>query len=347
MKRIAFFCWRPYQMMNIINFVYNNCDKANMEMDLYVLNYNSLADLQYKIRDTYLFNNVYVVEPFHFKSGLCGKIQRLFYFLKPKVIDRQCPDIEIVNRYDKLYASGLDPFFVNFVQLNKNASVSLLEDGLLSYLDDPRKVETNSFYKVIDFLFNKGPYNIKIESLYLYSIAFANNDIDYSLNELTKLNNKTVSILKTIFGYHPQDMYEQNKFIYFGNDLYLSGIDEELLKCIKDKVIYRKHPMQSDFKTTLKNIVIDSGENLWELLCEDYITDNSVLISEFSTAQFTPFLLYGKKPTIILTFKMTGHFSDKEKVYYESFAEKFRNVGQQKVYCPNSIDEFVEILYAK
>ena len=346
MKRIALFCWRPYQLMNVINFISSNSDNSNMEIDLYILNYNNMANLKFKILDTNLFNNVYVVEPIYFKAGIYGRIQRLFYFLQPNIINKQCQNIKIVDRYDELYASGLDPFFVNFVQLNKGASVNLLEDGLLSYLDDPRKVETNSFYKVINYLFNKGPYSIKFKSLYLYCTAFANDDVDFSLNELPKINTKTANTLKKVFGYHPQDIYEQKRFVYFGNDLRVSETEEIVLECIKNEVVYRKHPMQNE-PNIREDIVIDSGENLWELLCEKYITDNSVLISEFSTAQFTPFFLYGKKPTIILTFKMVDHFSDKEKEYYEAFVERFREIGKQKVYCPNSINELTEILNRK
>ena len=39
--------------------------------------------------------------------------------------------------------------------------------------------------------------------------------------------------------------------------------------------------------------------------------------------------------------------SDKEKEYYEAFVERFREIGKQKVYCPNSINELTEILNRK
>ena len=45
---------------------------------------------------------------------------------------------------------------------------------------------------------------------------------------------------------------------------------------------------------------------MWEIECQNTITDNHVLVSFFSTASFTPKMLYGKEPYVILLYKMLG-----------------------------------------
>ena len=59
----AFIAITPYQIFNIINFVYNNVDGVKGNSDLYVYDNfrNSLAIVQ-KIKKEELFNNVYVYQ---------------------------------------------------------------------------------------------------------------------------------------------------------------------------------------------------------------------------------------------------------------------------------------------
>ena len=45
---------------------------------------------------------------------------------------------------------------------------------------------------------------------------------------------------------------------------------------------------------------------MWEIECQNTITDNHIIVSFFSTASFTPKMLFGKEPYVIFLYKTLG-----------------------------------------
>jgi hypothetical protein len=89
------------------------------------------------------------------------------------------------------------------------------------------------------------------------------------------------------------------------------------------------------------------SNDLWELICARQITDNHVLISGYSTAQFSPKFLYNKEPWLIFTFKLyTGFFSDQKIESMQEVIERIRNgyENKEKLLIPKNVEELKEAL---
>ena len=82
-------------------------------------------------------------------------------------------------------------------------------------------------------------------------------------------------------------------------------IGKMLAEC-KQKVLYRKHPRETSFSSDWA--YVDDGTAMWELVCQEHLSDDSVLISSFSTAMLTPKLLYNKEPWLIYTYKLYKNY---------------------------------------
>ena len=116
-------------------------------------------------------------------------------------------------------------------------------------------------------------------------------------------------------------------------------------------IIYKKYPHDSVCKPHPRSTIeIKSPIKIYsdiqipiEILYMDMNDlEDRIIVSVFSTASFTPMLMFGKSPILILLYKM---FLDKERVIeYDKFLNKIKLVYASKIYTPSTISEFEECL---
>ena len=119
-------------------------------------------------------------------------------------------------------------------------------------------------------------------------------------------------IVQRVFHYQNDDRYRENRGVYIASadtkdDTNLASNIIELEKCLMDlkmNFIVRIHPREKNDSDKYKGFMIDKGDLMWELICRDYITDDHILIGEYSTAQFSPKIMYDKEPWLILLYKI-------------------------------------------
>ena len=82
----------------------------------------------------------------------------------------------------------------------------------------------------------------------------------------------------------------------------------------------------------------------WELFCQQYVDDDSVLIAISSTACFTPKIIYDMEPTVILLEKLFDNDTNRGvSGYFESVKGIYKD--KSKVFIPESIEELQEIVH--
>ena len=87
---------------------------------------------------------------------------------------------------------------------------------------------------------------------------------------------------------------------------------------------------------------MDTTNNMWEMECAKQITESHILIGCFSTAQFTPKLIFNVEPTIVFTYKLYKNMS----VDVEQTVERLREIytNPEKVVVLDSLSELQKLV---
>ena len=219
----AFIAITPYQIFNIINFVYNNVDGVKGNSDLYVYDNfrNSLAIVQ-KIKKEELFNNVYVYSKVvDIKPRILSKFRTLLYFIFPKfyfskVFDSHSYGELIHKRYTNIYQCS-DGLFMNaFHRLFQNTRNYLIEDGLYSYYGNMKQDRTSNDYKIVNKYLLRGTLEINAKRLYVNSSELCESTSAEKIVSLPHLSTQKelYRIFERIFNYQHNEWYLNKKFIY-------------------------------------------------------------------------------------------------------------------------------------
>lgn len=364
MKKYLFLCSSKYTIFNAINAVLNNVEGCRDNSDIVLFHItDDIRNISEKIKERKIFCNVY---DFPFINNMRA-VYLLLLFVFPKIFLKKISLNNEVNylfgkQYDvlisqnQLYASLLR-------RVNKNADVYFIEDGLSSYTGLTVLHQQRSLYFRLanKFLFQGELISdVKAQMLYHPEMYLGER---CNLKKLPICQLGDIAVYNEIFGYKNSSLYLTHKFVYLGTPC--KGIrkltsnpndsDEQLLiDCQyavdsllkmpkKTHVLYRAHPVENIDENHYQGVcVFDTYQNMWELECQNTIDDNHVLISFFSTASFTPKLLYGKEPYVIFLYKILGvdiHNVDElisclQSMYADS----------QKVLIPKNIDELYEII---
>lgn len=246
-----------------------------------------------------------------------------------------------------------------------NAEVVLGEDGLGTYTGgiyerlfflEESFVHSPSLKKGILIALNQSIFSRKLtlrpETIYLHQPPLSccqqpcaiskisrSKKWDEVLNALSRNNNVTAD-----------EAYNTADVVFLG----IPGESKQLIRARDDVIavletnnihyVYRKHPRERF-----------SGENsskgLWELRCINEISDDTLLLSAFSTAAFSPKLYFGKEPTLIFFYPLVekmggalananelvdalrGTYSDKNKVIVaDSLAQLIKAINKHLAY---------------
>lgn len=338
-----FVCDTPYQVVNAINLA-----KDNKNSDIYIYDQFSTAkSIAKNLKETNIFNNVILVKKYKHFNGAVNKLLTLFRIFAPEyTLKKHIGAKGFRTNYKTVYVS----FFTQFTDLvrlsNPQAEFVQYEDGLGSYYieDLEKKFRSNIFKFVNNFILN-GKMSYNIDKLYL------NHPECYDGNSFETVETMPAfaksEILEKVFDYKENDLYKKSKFVYLTQPLRETAIGEkadiienEILSVIKDSVVLRVHPRQDKEKFSCYSI--DDVGNLWEIECARQLTDSHVLVSAFSTAQFTPKMLFNKEPTIVFTYELFGDFFENAEDMVQKLRTMYKN--PDKIIIVKDLDELRGLL---
>lgn len=363
-KKHLFICSSKYAILNSINAVLNNIKNSNGNSDLVIFHRtDDMKNLSKKIKESKIFVNVYDF-PFINKMKSFSLFNLFafptFFLGKLSLSDKYISQME--NCYDILFSQSL-LYGSLFRRLNKNAEVYLIEDGLSSYTTrtiDPKR-RSVYFYLINKIIFS-GSLLSNVKKQLLYEPVLCSGEIK-NIIKLPKLKSENNIFFNKLFGYRDNNLYHFHKFIYLGVPLYglkdlmvninespvdlekkCKNIIKKAMKVLSEnKFIYRAHPIENIDRDFYKdNCKFDIFNNMWEIECQNTITDNHILVSFFSTAAFTPKILYGKEPYVVVLYKMLDvEFFNADKLV-SNMKSLYSN--PEKVILVNNIDELLSII---
>ena len=355
--KVCFACTTSYQIMNAISIVYSDSLNADIFIFDTFKGYKQIAE---KLENAKIFKEVYVV-PFYSSKKYAGsknlmRISCMWSFVRAtQYIRKFIPEYSF---YDKIYVSSQAiPKMVlkrALEKWNPNLVVVIYEDGMGTYVQGGHALNGSGKFQFLQKLlkFEFRPNGRTIFMPRLPQIAPPLERVsEYKIVPMMPVPYKKLrNLFYDIFGTEEKIETINEKVIVF-DYLRLSYNEDTHALDIMYDIIYKQYPQDSicklhprskvEIKSQIK-IYSDTQIPIEMLYMDMDDLEERVIVSVFSTASFTPILMFGKSPVLILLYKM---FLEKERVIeYDKLLNKIMQVYESKIYTPCTISEFEECL---
>lgn len=363
--KFAFYVDSPYQLLNCINFVWNNTEQSRGHTDLYLANsetvfkpYHNLIPM---LQSSNLFSNIFLIriDNFH-KFKIISFIRNTIRVILPRYTIKRFCSSGIIKKdyYNFIIFSYPHPLVVGLISLNKKAHVWINDDGSGCYYGKFLNFYTSKTSHLHKIMFNRGMETITPSRLYVNNVDLCKSSLNVEITQLPILSNnkkELINFLYNVFGEGYDNELCRKKFIFLSQPLTEMGACPKVIytffsyikKNYNNIFIVRKHPREKDFDYS--GMVIDNQMPMWEMFCLTSLKEDQYLIGVFSTAQITPKILFDKEPNVIFLYKISGMYPND--LYYkvqeiDAFVQSFRNSYREKdkVYIPETIDELKSII---
>ena len=338
-------------------------------MDIYICNkFHGAREVAEQLKNTGIAENVYFVENIDYDSigGIRKQISILSGLVFPGSTIKHyvAGKIELSEKkYEYIVSSGYLNFNIifntYFKKKNQNLKIIFLDDGMESYLEKNTKDIYSAIYTTVSRMLKIGGAVMDVEKLFVYAPQLVKNPKRYeSIEVLPSLSEGTkefFELMNYIFKFDVKKVGQKTRVIYFDQ---LSNGDfnnEEYIELQKEILdIFGRHCDMSEWSIKMhprarldlydKKCQKLTSRIPWELFCQQYVDDDSVLIAISSTACFTPKIIYDMEPTVILLEKLFDNDTNRGvSGYFESVRGIYKD--KSKVFIPESIEELQEIVH--
>lgn len=334
-SKSAFLLWTPFQIFGAIHFIVdkNLIGKA----DAYIIGqFSDADDIVNKVINSGIFSSVKYthlqdIEKNHKFWELIG------LFISPKAYLKHIFNCELpAYDYENIYYSVPSRFNDIFVLAHHKAKVYGLDDGIGSYINDVYLINLGKKYELIKKILHK---NHTVQAAYLFCPEFYNGPNHRPIFNLLDDNNtfsRVTPFIHNIFNYTNVDNYIAYKYIYlnqpvsdFADIATQIRVEKTIFNLISTTIspnlLVRLHPRETHYELYDGN-TIDQFNPMWELVSSDIIDEKYCLIACFSTAQFTPKLLFNKEPMLVFTYPLYTTLSDESKTNFSLSVARLRNI---------------------
>ena len=342
----AIVCDTPLQVMNCLQWMeedQKHNGKYRASYDLYVyMQFRNADKIAKKLRETGRFGAVIEVPPLSYRK----KGQFLSTFLRlcmPKrVLRRLIGASSYVGTHERLVLCFFTPFTDLVRKVEGRIPVVLVEDGVGSYLiEDLEHHYRSAKYRLINRYVFSNALEYSPEESWLHRPEWGFGVIPKKKLPNYQEASHLLPLLRHVFSFVPHSAYFEHSHVYLTQPL-SEKMTEGKERAWKEHIAKRKdclvrlHPREERENYSLFSH-IDNGENLWELDIAEGITDQSVLLAAFSTAQIMPYLLYGLEPRLIFAFPyLGGDWGDAERL----IANLKKSVKcPERIVCVSSAEE--------
>jgi len=346
--KTAFIAYTPFHLLNVLSYVYTYEIK---DADLYAIcMFNPYEDMMEKIINLGLFSNVYVADVDHLQNN--EKLWTFIGMADPEKLVKHLFRVSDINckTYSDIYFSYPTRFIDCFISMYKDAHVYAYDDGLGSYIGDVFKKSLGRKYAFVQSLF--GIKHRYPECIYLNNAEFSITLKDCPIKPLKarELSSEEQQNINSVFGFKKTDDYKKFRFIYLnrphsdaGDEGRFKSDERAILNELSlNQTMIRLHPRETD-RSFYDGFSFDENGG-WELLCMNCLSDSNVLISGYSTAQFTPKMFYDKEPYVVLIYKLISDLvvnTEMERMI-DRLKESYRD--PDKIMVPQDLDDLKAML---
>lgn len=373
----CFFCGTPYQVLAVISIVQN---EKIRNADVYVYDqFDGYEVMIRKLENTGLFRRVFPIEREKMmlevdlattklltlrKAAMLLLYIKNMMFMKSTVKKYLATDII----YKRIYISTNNFAgrftILYYMKCKRSLQVIFFDDGIGSYYsDDPitkiplyDRIGRLLFVgrKAIDIPFIKQLYSPEFYASVKRISGLSDAGQATEIIKITPLerNDNNDKIVSNVFGCLQNTDISQD-IIYFdtirAEEFNARGrrtLDRFILHILeslgRDNIIFKFHPRDRYFNRELPHF--DDSGIPFECFC--YFNDFSekVFITNFSTAVFTPKILYDQEPVIIFLYEMMREYMtfQIDTGIVEALRETYRD--KEKIIIPGTVEELMGIL---
>lgn len=314
--KVCFICDTPYQIFTILNYVIHQDEFETEDMDICICTRDISGEQIGKIIQSNIFRNVYQyntdLEQSKDKKNLLFRLNR---FVRPRhyyMSFFRDNDFDI-KRYNYLFCAFPIPITVAMTMVNPDINIRLFDDGIGTYINGIPSPDSKKRRMLFRLKGKSSPWG-RIEKIYVYNDNLYSGHLAKEVVPLTSVgcaDSRFHEVVKSVFNYKESELYDLYRGIYltqpletvFDNQtLFWSiehGIIDVISKCSLPFVL-RKHPKHKTYPENRMHEDLDN--DFWELICAKQITNDHILVSCYSTAQFSPKFLFDKEPWLIFTY---------------------------------------------
>lgn len=334
---LAFYGWTNLILLNHINV--KKTFYAAHQADLFVLKLPRVSDVLIDlIRDSGVFNAVYILHPFYWFEGksIWRKIISLFHGNKVFLhYNKQLDQLAKGKQYDHFFTGALWSESLHilhyFALKNKSIKISYTEEGTVSYCEPAglvRCMPRKGIREIALRCFHHWPWfrlaKKNVCSLYLYQPALVNSATSIKIKALPQVTACCAlgGILDKLSAYQTLSRgglgYKEADCIFFIPQVEINTSQtkktEAILKNIvkalpSQRVLMRPHPADGlasirSFADSSKSFQVDYSALPIEALFFQLPWDKKIIVSSRSSALIQPLLMFGKMPWVIMTHKL-------------------------------------------
>lgn len=311
-KKILFLSETHFQFMNCINIAVNT---SNSECDLFINEmYKDVKDYADRIRRLGVFNKV---KTYNVTFGKAKKTIK-FLFMK-KYISEQFKHFD----YDVVLFASRD-FLARCVvtyckYISPSTKLISYDEGLGTYISRMESY-TNAAEKLIITAKYHDDAKIVTDKILYKPEAYIGESENITLYRMPRIDGHIISLFNRLYAYE-ESMQLYENVIYFDN--YYDGKDtnkrrviESLYRITNGRFIIKKHPQTPSGAYDRGNIYQYTNIPYEIIAVNDKYIEDKTLITIMSTAVWTPILMFGKYPQIILLYPLfdNGEVNDAKKI---------------------------------
>ena len=344
----------PLQLLHCAEFVSNNVDGAAGNTDLYIVHtFPTAPVLSDGARNSGLYRNVYDLKP-HKAAGAIGNKLHTFadlFFPRAALSARSCGEPLQLNRkvYRVVCASSQTTFTIGMHLVYPKAKIYLYDDGIGSYYGSMVHDYNSPLFQRMNSLFFAGKLIMEPEAMYLAVPELSRSTSCGAYRKLPGLDAEGMLLAERMFCYRPNDLYRNHRLVYltqpFGESSKVDLSAEPGVLSLMEKYAFdavaRVHPRQKEANFGV--LARDTYENLWEMECLKQITDDHILVSYCSTAQFMPKLMNDKEPHLVFLYRIFGLAPSAQlQTLMQEFRALYRN--PERIHVPEDLSQLETIL---
>ncbi|MEG2295548.1 MAG: hypothetical protein RSB96_02285 [Oscillospiraceae bacterium] len=368
---IAMIAASPYQILNALSLSMHSFKDEPIDLYVYSSFYKGVADTSNKLKNSNLFANVYLpVDPCVFME--VPEKTNLFNEYELEEIEKVVQNGFGVNLkekfYDKIVCASINRAGTSMVSYfsyyNKLLETYLYDEGLAQYLSYADNMDNS-----IAFFEQENNYMVKViknhSSIPKLTAHFLNQPDLYvqerfaPVQKLPKFDTKNTEMVAMLSELHhydeKEDEFINRKIVFFSQPIATTALTRiqlfEVLSIIEttfciDDFIVKLHPGESNNFPELRHYHISEKSGTpWEIFCMNHDYSDKIFITSFSSAVFTPNMLFDQQPTIIILDNLKYEVGNRDTAL-NAFFTRFRAAypDPNKVFIPKTMGEFSSIL---
>lgn len=355
-RHSCFDCTTPYQLMGAISIA----QSTGIESDLYLFGmfpgYDEIAE---RLKRYNIFREIIPVDCSRYKS--LSLIKSLFQVVNyRKEVESFLPsDIS----YDVLYISSRAHVKLlmrhELERRNPRMRYVIFEDGLGTYSPESHVLNSSWLRRLVEKLLGWDTFKPSLTVFWashpeLVVLPEKLKGISVEKMPSFRWSDNNRQMLLDVFSVNEVGFIKERVILFdvtrgiYKDDL---GVDVDLLdECYQlmsekfgyESVINKKHPRSSKRSRVQIKDYHHTGVPVEVLYASMEDLDHRILVGTFSTALFTPKMMFDKEPIVICLFKMVWPKNTEIPPLYEKLSRMYKN--KERIIAPSNMRELKEFL---